>query len=176
MARRRPKPGCGRPNYRPRNPRWPRAMPRDSKPGGSCATSAGCGSPAKRETEPGVEEPDAAPPEPNHGFENSRRLTGTNRYFADPAVTLTPLGSSAGNSAALKAWAARVRAMCTALGWPDPQPHIETRAAGTLLVFKAPPDSLLTATELSEWAWERAAAEQGEAGFDLAHDLGDDSC
>jgi UDP-N-acetylmuramyl tripeptide synthase len=122
----------------------------------------------------GVEELAAAPPEPNHGFDNSRRLTGTNRYFADPAVTLTPLGASGGNSAALKAWAARVRAMCEALGWPDPQPRIEKRAAGTLLVFRAPPDSLLTATEVSEWAWERAAAEQGESAFDLAHDLGDD--
>jgi cyanophycin synthetase len=121
-----------------------------------------------------VEEPDAAPPEPNHGFDNSRRLTGANRYFADPAVTLTPLGASSGNSTALKAWAARVRAMCEALGWPDPQPRIEKRAAGTLLVFRAPPDSLLTATEVSEWAWERAAAEQGESTFDLAHDLGED--
>jgi cyanophycin synthetase len=122
----------------------------------------------------GVEQVAAAPPEPNHGFDNSRRLTGTNRYFADSAVTLTPLGSSAGNSTALNAWAARVRALCAALGWPDPQPRIEKRAAGTLLVFRAPPDSLLTATEVSEWAWERAAAEQGESAFDLAHDLGDD--
>ncbi len=111
--------------------------------------------------------------EPNHGFDDSRRLTGTNRYFADPAVTLTPLGGSAGNSKALEAWAGRVRAMCEALGWPDPQPRIEQRAAGTLLVFKAPPDSLITATEVSEWAWERAAAERGESAFDLAHDLGD---
>jgi cyanophycin synthetase len=123
----------------------------------------------------GVDELAAAPPEPNHGFDNSRRLLGTNRYFAGPAVTLTPLGGSAGSGAALEAWAARVRAMCEALGWPDPQPRIETRAAGTLLVFRAPADSLLTATEVSEWAWERAAAEQGEAGFDLAHDLGDDA-
>jgi cyanophycin synthetase len=122
----------------------------------------------------GVEEVAAAPPEPNHGFDNSRRLMGANRYFSGPAVTLTPLGGSAGNCTALEAWAARVRAMCAALGWPDPQPRIERRAAGTLLVFRAPPDSLLTATELSEWAWERAAAEQGESSFDLAHDLGED--
>src|SRR5580658_4356049 len=177
MARSRPTPRCIRPRPCPRNPRWPRAMPLDSKPGASCATSADCASPAKRKTErrvAGMEQVAAAPPEPNHGFDNSRRLTGTNRYFADPAVTLTPLGSSAGNSTALNAWAARVRALCAALGWPDPQPRIEKRAAGTLLVFRAPPDSLLTATEVSEWAWERAAAEQGESAFDLAHDLGDD--
>jgi cyanophycin synthetase len=151
-------------------------MPQDSKPGVLCATSADCASSAKWKTEhrvAGVEDLAAAPPEPNHGFDNSRRLTGTNRYFADPAVTLTPLGSSARNSTALQSWATRVRAMCEALGWPDPQPRIETRAAGTLLVFKAPPDSLLSATELSEWAWERAAAEQGEAAFDLAHDFDD---
>jgi UDP-N-acetylmuramyl tripeptide synthase len=44
-----------------------------------------------------------------------------------------------------------------------------------LLLFSAPHDALMTATEVSEWAWERAAAGAGESEFDLAHDLGDDA-
>jgi cyanophycin synthetase len=117
----------------------------------------------------------ADPAVPNHGFEDSRRLTGPNRYFAGAAVTLTPLGRAAGDTAALQAWADHVRAMSTALGWPDPQPLIQRHAGGTLLVFSAPQDALFSATEVNEWAWERAAAEAGESSFDLAHDLGDDA-
>jgi cyanophycin synthetase len=113
--------------------------------------------------------------EPHHGFEDSRRLTGPNRYFGDAAVTLTPLGVAANDPRALDAWAVRVRAMAGALGWPDPKPLIKRHAGGVLLVFSAPQAVLMTATEVSEWAWERAAAEAGESGFDLAHDLGDDA-
>jgi cyanophycin synthetase len=116
-----------------------------------------------------------APLEPNHGFDNSRRLTGPNRYFGGPAVTLTPLGHAAEDSAALDEWAAKVRSMSRELGWPDPQPRIERNAAGTTLVYSAPQEALLTATDVSEWAWERAAAQAGESSFDLAQDLGDDA-
>ncbi len=119
--------------------------------------------------------PDVPAPEPNHGFEDSRRLTGPNRYFGDAAVTLTPLGIAANDPRALDGWADRVRAMSKALGWPDPDPVIKRHAGGVLLVFRAPQDVLLTATEVSEWAWERAAAEAGEAGFDLAQNLGEDA-
>ncbi len=113
--------------------------------------------------------------EPNHGFEDSRRLTGPNRYFGDAAVTLTPLGLAANDAHAHSGWAARVRSVATSLGWPDPQPLIKRHAGGVLLVFSAPQDALMTATEVSEWAWERAAAEAGESGFDLAQDLGADA-
>jgi UDP-N-acetylmuramyl tripeptide synthase len=113
-------------------------------------------------------------PEPRYGFENSRRLTGPNRYFPEPAATLTPLGEAATDPSALQDWAARVRAVSSALGWPDPMPVIERRTAGTILAFKAPRDAQLTATDLGEWAWERAAAQAGESSFDLAQNLGDD--
>jgi UDP-N-acetylmuramyl tripeptide synthase len=112
-------------------------------------------------------------PEPNHGFDDSRRLTGANRYFGVPAVTLTPLGSYATDAAAQTAWSDAVRRMAAALGWPDPEPRVVHRAQTTLLVFKAPDDLLFTATEVNEWAWERAAASAGERGFDLAWDLGE---
>jgi UDP-N-acetylmuramyl tripeptide synthase len=112
-------------------------------------------------------------PEPNHGFDDSRRLTGANRWFGGPAVTLTPLGRAAGDASAHARWAERVRAMCSVLGWPDPQPVAERHTTGTLLVFAAPEDRLFTATEVNEWAWERASAEAGENAFELAQDLGD---
>jgi cyanophycin synthetase len=122
--------------------------------------------------------PPADTPQPNYQFADSRRLTGPNRYFDASAVTLTPLGAASTDPLALEAWAERVRGLARRLGWPDPQPLIERRAAGAFLVFRAPSDGLLTATELSEWAWERAAAGGPHASqppFDLAHDFGDDA-
>jgi cyanophycin synthetase len=121
-------------------------------------------------------------PEPHYRFIDSRRLTGPNRYFDGPAVTLTPLGAAAAEPAALEDWAERVRSLARALGWPDPTPVIERRATGVFLVFRAPPDVLLTATELAEWAWEASAARYtskelerpGPQAFDLAHDFGND--
>ncbi len=115
----------------------------------------------------------AVVPEPNHGFDDSRRLTGANRYFGATAVTLTPLGAYADDAAAHTAWAEAVRRMAAALAWPDPEPRVVRRAGTTLLVFKAPEDALFTATEINEWAWERAAAGAGERSFDIAHDLGE---
>ena len=53
-------------------------------------------------------------------------------------------------------------------------PLIERRTAETILAFRAPQDAQLTATDLNEWAWERAAARAGESSFDLAQNLGDD--
>ena len=113
--------------------------------------------------------------EPQHGFDDSRRLTGPNRYFADSAVTLTPLGRFSSDAAVHEAWAQRVRTLSAALGWPDPEPRRLRRASETLLVFRAPPDVLFTATDINEWAWERAAHDAGERAFDLAHDLGPDA-
>jgi UDP-N-acetylmuramyl tripeptide synthase len=112
--------------------------------------------------------------EPTHGFADSRRLPGPNRDFGAAAVTLTPLGSAATNPAAAEAWAGYVRATAAALGWTDPEPRIRRHAGGTTLLFRAPPDLLLTATDLNEWAWERAAADCGDTGFDRAQDLGPD--
>ncbi len=113
------------------------------------------------------------PAEPNHGFDDSRRLTGPNRWFGSTAVTLTPLGRAAHDAAAHARWAAHVHEACTALRWPDPQPLAVDDVQEPTLVFAAPPDLLFTATEVNEWAWERAAAEAGEDGFDLAQPLGD---
>jgi UDP-N-acetylmuramyl tripeptide synthase len=120
---------------------------------------------------------DPGPPaelKPNHGFIDSRRLTGPSRYFDGPAVTLTPIGAAATVPSALERWAESVRRLSSALGWPDPAPVIDRAGDSTFLVFRAPPDAQLTATELSEWAWESAAAEAGISAFDRAQNLGGD--
>ncbi len=113
--------------------------------------------------------------EPNFGFEDSRRLPGPNRYFGSPAVTLSALGLPASDPQVRAEWARRVRAMAAGLGWPDPEPRVVQRAGAVLLLLRAPPDALLTATEVNEWAWERAAAAAGPYAFDLAQDLGEDA-
>ena len=106
--------------------------------------------------------PDARePPEPRSGFEDSRRLPGPNRWFATPAVELTALTAATRDVAALEFWAQRVRSQCAALGWPDPQPLSRRHARGATLAFTAPAHALLTATEINEWAWERAAGACG---------------
>jgi cyanophycin synthetase len=108
----------------------------------------------------------------HHAFEDSRRLTGPNRWFAHTAVILTPLSSAATDESAHTAWAHRVRAMCNTLGWPDPQPIAHRHASGTFLTFTAPDNALFTATEVNEWAWEQAASARAfREGFDEAHAL-----
>jgi cyanophycin synthetase len=110
--------------------------------------------------------------DPHHAFGDSRRLTGPNRWFAQPAVILTPLSSAATHESAHAAWTHRVRAMCSTLGWPDPHPVVHRHASGTFLIFTAPDHALFTATEVNEWAWEQAAAERSfREGFDEAHNL-----
>jgi cyanophycin synthetase len=118
-------------------------------------------------------DPSSGAPEPKHGFEDSRRLTGPNRWYANTAVVLTPLGGAAHQPAAHALWAQHVVHMARALAWPDPQPKAVEHAHEPSLAFAAPADVLFTATEVNEWAWERAAAGWGAPGFDLAQDWGD---
>lgn len=110
-------------------------------------------------------------------FDDSRRLLGPNRHFDRPAVVLTALGAAAHEAAAYERWAHRVRTLCVALGWPDPDPRPLRHPQGTLLAFAAPEDALFTATELNEWAWERCAAEAGDGaaqGWSFAQPQADD--
>ncbi len=97
------------------------------------------------------------PAEAPQAFDDSRRLPGPNRWSATPAAELTALTAAARDGHALAAWAENVNRLCAALGWPHPQPVSRRHARGTTLAFAAPVDLLLTATEINEWAWERAA-------------------
>ena len=109
-------------------------------------------------------------PDPPPAFEDSRRLTGANRYFPGPAVVLVPLGPAANDGAAHGRWMAQVLSLCALLGWPVPLPRVHAHKTGVMLSFAAPADLLFTATEVNEWAWERAAAghpAHAQAGFVL---------
>lgn len=104
--------------------------------------------------------------EPPRAFENSRRLTGPNRWYGGTAVELEPLGPAVHDGQAQGYWLGFVHAMATALGWPDPSPRVHEHAKGLVLAFAAPDDTLYTATEINEWAWERAAPwRHAQAGF-----------
>lgn len=125
--------------------------------------------------------PTSEPPEAHPAFEDSRRLTGANRYFASPAVVLVPLGPAAADGAAQGRWIAQVVSMCGALSWPAANPRVHAHASGVMLAFNAPPETLFTATEVNEWAWERAAAGHpahagaiADAAFTLAHPATED--
>jgi cyanophycin synthetase len=117
---------------------------------------------------PGGTDAPGAAPEPNHAFDDSRRLTGPSRWFAGAAVTLTPRGPLAADAGAHQRWAAAVAEVAAALGWPAPQPLAVVRNSETLLSFAAPAGLLFTATELNEWAWETACRGAALHGFDLA--------
>ncbi len=101
---------------------------------------------------------------PSLPFDGSRRLTGPNRHFAEPGVVLESAPGVAVDAARLAHWAANVRVMRAALGWPDAPLAAEPHASGANLAFVAPVDRLLCATELNEWAWGEACGESvGEA-------------
>ncbi len=103
--------------------------------------------------------------EPVFVFDDSRRLTGANRYFAGPAVILTAATAAAHLPAAHRHWTKQVLAMAQALGWADPSPVVQMPpqpASGeVMLAFAAPVDALYTATEVNEWAWETSVAASG---------------
>jgi UDP-N-acetylmuramyl tripeptide synthase len=51
---------------------------------------------------------------------------------------------------------------CAQLGWPAPEVATRLQAPGAELAFTAPPDQLLCATEVGEWAWQSLALEAAQ--------------
>lgn len=86
-------------------------------------------------------------------FEDSRRLTGSNFYFAGCGAALETMGAQARDPVALAAWWMRANAAREALGWPTTEPVVRVHRSGASLAFAAPADQLYTATEINEWAW-----------------------
>jgi len=84
-------------------------------------------------------------------FDDSRRLTGFNLYFADVGAVLETVGVDI-DEALLGEWRARVLRMRNALGWPDAAPVARVHARGASLAVQAPLDQLFSATEVNEWA------------------------
>jgi UDP-N-acetylmuramyl tripeptide synthase len=99
-------------------------------------------------------------PEP---FQDSRRLTGCNVYFAGTGVALESAHGLPFDAIAPKRWRGLVRQMRKALGWADGAVHQRVHASGVTLAFAAPLDQLYTATEVNEWAWWQAAGSDAPA-------------
>jgi cyanophycin synthetase len=87
-------------------------------------------------------------------FDSSRRLTGSNLFFASTGAVLETLGVEI-DATVLAEWRMRVAHARASLGWLDSPPAIVARrhAAGTSLAIAAPLDQLFTATEVNEWAF-----------------------
>lgn len=88
-------------------------------------------------------------------FDNSRRLTGPNLFFAGCGAVMEALEVTPG---AFLRWQQEVRRLRNLLGWPDAATVVREHATGASLALAAPVDQLLTATEVNEWAWQLALA------------------
>ncbi len=91
-------------------------------------------------------------------FDESRRLTGCNPYFAGTGAALETLGAVP-DDAELARWRDNISLARKALGWPMDQVVVRKHATGVSLAFVAPADQLYAATEVNEWAWSSAAFE-----------------
>lgn len=90
-------------------------------------------------------------------FQDSRRLTGVNRYFVEPGAVLETAPDLSVDAVRIAHWEAAIGAARRALGWPIGPVYARPHAGGATLAFAAPPDQLYAATEVNEWAWEAAA-------------------
>jgi cyanophycin synthetase len=91
-------------------------------------------------------------------FTDSRRLTGPNVYFDQPAAVLETRSGEIRTEQIL-AWQKLVATFAKALTWPVPEFYGKTHAKGATLAFTAPFDQLYAATELNEWAWLHVCGE-----------------
>ena len=84
-------------------------------------------------------------------FDNSRRLTGSNVYFAESGAALETVGIDVDEDF-IERWRTRITTARVWLAWPDGPIHTRIHASGATLAFAAPLDQLLAATEVNEWA------------------------
>lgn len=116
------------------------------------------------------------PHEPFACFDDSRRLTGPNLYFASTGAVLEALVDGVGAIAldvnAHRRWHDNVRRLVTELGW-QADARIAPHAAGVMLALAAPFHQLFTATEVNEWAWEEAIGAEHFFASSPTSDLAD---
>jgi UDP-N-acetylmuramyl tripeptide synthase len=102
-------------------------------------------------------------------FFDSRRLTGPGLLLDGPGAILEIHLDDPERADALAAWRRAARRMLDAVGWSGETLATRTFAGGASLALSAPADALYAATDLNEWAWVAAAAEnQGTSGPDFA--------
>ena len=99
-------------------------------------------------------------------FEDSRRLTGINLYFAGTGAVLETLGVPP-DEALVRAWRKQVSLARDALGWPHAPLFERQHVGGAALAFEAPVDQLYSATELNEWAWLATLADASAVNVGL---------
>ena len=98
-------------------------------------------------------------------FEDSRRLTGGNLFFASTGAVLELVGAAI-DDALLAAWCARVERAGAHLGWSNRQSVSRRHAGGASLAIAAPCDELFLATEVNEWALCAALIERDPSAWD----------
>ena len=86
-------------------------------------------------------------------FDGSRRLTGSNLFFASTGAVLETLGVEVDPTLQAE-WRSRVVRARASLRWPNDAASIVARrhSVGASLAIAAPLDQLFTATEVNEWA------------------------
>jgi cyanophycin synthetase len=84
-------------------------------------------------------------------FADSRRLTGSNLFFASTGAVLDAVGVHV-DEALIAAWRERIERAGALLDWHPRHRVARRHARGVLLAISAPNDQLLLATEVNEWA------------------------
>lgn len=88
---------------------------------------------------------------------DSRRLLGPSLVMDRAGAVLEVDFGDHPPERLISGWAESLRFMLDELGWAPTIPYVLGRPGGASLGFEAPADLLLTATEVNEWAWARAA-------------------
>jgi cyanophycin synthetase len=96
-------------------------------------------------------------------FEDSRRLTGGNLFFASTGAVLEIVNVQI-DDALLAAWRSKVERAAARLGWAT-QSIARRHTGGASLAIAAPVDQLFLATEVNEWALCAALVERDPAGW-----------
>ncbi|MEP6938315.1 MAG: Mur ligase family protein [Rudaea sp.] len=96
-------------------------------------------------------------------YDDSRRLTGTNLYFAGPGAVIETLPDPRIDKPLLALWKERVEFAVAILDWPPSFTVARRQSGGTAFAISAPADQLFVATEVNEWAFLHAYY-GGEAG------------
>ena len=84
-------------------------------------------------------------------FDDSRRLTGANLFFAHTGAVLEVVGVPI-DDALLDGWRERIWRARTHLAWTESELIARKHAGGVSLALAAPCDLLFLATEINEWA------------------------
>ncbi len=89
---------------------------------------------------------------------DSRRLTGPNLLCDHAGAVLDVAIPDRDAPLAVTAWQESARDILDAIGWGHERLFTRVFPGGASLVLTAPIDTLYTATEVNEWAWEAAEA------------------